>query len=44
MEQTRCEALESDADSIVDLLGTDEGAEIEFEPQRLRLILRIPEL
>jgi len=26
--------------TIVDLLGTDEGAEIEFEPERLGLIGR----
>ena len=28
-------ALEGDPVTIVDLLGTDEGADIEFEPERL---------
>lgn len=37
-------ALESEPVTIVDLLGMDEGADIEFEPQRLGLALRTPEL
>ena len=30
--------------SIADLLGTEEGADIAFEPERLGLIARAPEL
>ena len=33
-------ALEAEPITIVDLLGTDEGAEIEFEPERLGLRAR----
>lgn len=38
------EALQRDPVTIVDLLSTDEGADIEFEPQRLDLTARTPEL
>ncbi|MGQ0467240.1 MAG: FitA-like ribbon-helix-helix domain-containing protein [Sporichthyaceae bacterium] len=38
------EALERDPVSIVDLLSTDEGADIEFEPERLGLTARTAEL
>lgn len=38
------EALRRDPLTIVDLLSTDEGAEIEFEPQRLGLTARAAEL
>lgn len=37
-------ALESDPLTIVDLLSTDEGADIEFEPERLGMIARSAEL
>lgn len=37
-------ALEGDPVTIVDLLSTDEGADIEFEPERLGLSARTPEL
>ncbi|MEZ0166731.1 Arc family DNA-binding protein [Kineococcus sp. LSe6-4] len=30
--------------TLVDLLGVDEGADVEFEPERLRLLPRTPEL
>ena len=30
--------------ALVDLLGTDEGANIEFEPERLGLTARTPDL
>lgn len=33
-------ALSDEPATIVDLLGTDEGADIEFEPQRLGLTAR----
>lgn len=33
-------ALEGEPATIVDLLGTDEGAHIEFEPERLGLSAR----
>ena len=33
-------ALEGEPVTIVDLLGTDEGADIEFEPERLGLTAR----
>lgn len=38
------EALEREPATIVDLLGTDEGADIEFEPERLGLTARTPDL
>ncbi|MGB6058341.1 MAG: hypothetical protein WBF71_08735 [Microthrixaceae bacterium] len=38
------EALERNPVTLVDLLGTDEGADIEFEPERLRLADRTPDL
>lgn len=38
------DALEREPVTIVDLLGTDEGADIEFEPERLGLTARTPEL
>lgn len=38
------DALEREPVTLVDLLGTDEGADIEFEPERLGLTARIPEL
>ena len=37
-------ALEAESITIVDLLGTDEGAEIEFEPERLGLRARSAQL
>ena len=37
-------ALESEPVTIVDLLSMDEGAEIEFEPERLGLTARSAEL
>jgi antitoxin FitA len=37
-------ALEGEAVTIVDLLSTDEGADIEFEPERLGLAARSAEL
>lgn len=37
-------ALESEPVTIVDLLGTDEGADVEFEPERLGLTARSAEL
>ncbi len=37
-------ALESEPVTIVDLLGTDEGADIEFEPERLGLTARSAQL
>ena len=37
-------ALEGEPVTIVDLLGTDEGAEIEFEPERLGLTARSAQL
>lgn len=37
-------ALEQSAATMVDLLSSDEGSEIEFEPQRLPLTARIPDL
>ena len=37
-------ALDREPITLVDLLGTDEGADIEFEPERLGLIVRIPDL
>jgi plasmid stability protein len=38
------DALEREPATIVDLLTTDEGADIEFEPDRLWLAARTPEL
>lgn len=38
------DALEREPATIVDLLTTDEGADIEFEPDRLGLAARTPEL
>lgn len=38
------EALEREPVTIVDLLGTDEGVDIEFEPERLGLTARTPDL
>ena len=38
------DALRREPVTIVDLLGTDEGADIEFEPERLGLSVRTPEL
>lgn len=37
-------ALAREPITLVDLLGTDEGADIEFEPERLRVTARTPEL
>lgn len=37
-------ALQRGPVTIVDLLSTAEGADIEFEPQRLSLTVRTPEL
>jgi antitoxin FitA len=37
-------ALAQDPVTLVDLLGTDEGADIEFEPQRLGLTSRAVDL
>lgn len=38
------EALEREPATLVDLLATDEGADIEFEPERLGLSMRTPDL
>jgi plasmid stability protein len=38
------DALEREPVTLVDLLGTDEGADIEFEPERLGLTARTPDL
>lgn len=37
-------ALESAPATLVDLLSSDEGADIDFEPERLGLVARVPEL
>jgi plasmid stability protein len=37
-------ALEGEPVTIVDLLGTDEGADVEFEPERLGLTARSAQL
>lgn len=37
-------SLEREPVTIVDLLSTDEGADIEFEPERLGLTARTPDL
>lgn len=42
--QIVAEALERRPVTLVDLLATDQGAEIEFEPERLGLTARTPEL
>lgn len=38
------DALERDPVTLVDLLGTDEGANLEFEPEGLGLTARTPDL
>ena len=38
------EALEREPLTLVDLLSTDEGADIDFEPGRLGLTAPVPEL
>ncbi|OHV03439.1 FitA-like ribbon-helix-helix domain-containing protein [Mycobacterium talmoniae] len=38
------DALERPAVTIVDMLCSDEGSEIEFEPERLNLAGRTPDL
>jgi plasmid stability protein len=38
------EALERDPVTILDILSTDEGADIEFQPERLGLTARTAEL
>lgn len=38
------EALDQDPATMVDLLATDEGVDIEFEPAPLHLTARTPEL
>lgn len=38
------QALDRDPVTIVDLLSTDEGADIDFEPERLGLTARTAEL
>lgn len=38
------EALEREPVTLVDLLGTVEGADVEFEPERLGLVIRTPDL
>ncbi|MEP9392923.1 Arc family DNA-binding protein [Gordonia sp. VNQ95] len=38
------EALEREPATLVDLLSVDEGADIEFEPERLGVTGRTPEL
>ncbi len=38
------EALRREPITLIDLLGTDEGADIAFEPERLGLTMRTPEL
>lgn len=38
------DALDREPRTLVDLLGTDEGADIEFEPERLGLTVRTPNL
>ncbi|QGK69898.1 Arc family DNA-binding protein [Allosaccharopolyspora coralli] len=42
--QILADALEREPATIVDLLSMDEGADIEFEPQRLGLTARSSEL
>jgi antitoxin FitA len=38
------DALKREPVTLVDLLGTDEGADIDFEPERLGLTSRAPDL
>ena len=38
------EVLDREPVTLVDLLGTNEGANIEFEPERLGLTARTPDL
>lgn len=38
------DALEREPVTLVDLLSTDEGADIEFDPERLGLSARTPDL
>ncbi|TWP38349.1 Arc family DNA-binding protein [Leekyejoonella antrihumi] len=38
------DTLQSEPVTIIDLLSTPEGADIEFEPERLPLTARTPEL
>ena len=38
------DALERDPLTLVDLLSTDQGADIEFEPERLGLVARAADL
>ncbi|QOR71235.1 antitoxin [Ruania alkalisoli] len=38
------EAMDSEPATMVDLLNTDEGADIQFEPERLGLAARTPDL
>lgn len=38
------EGIERDPVTVVDMLSTDEGADIDFEPERLRITARTPEL
>jgi len=38
------DALEREPVTLVDLLSTDEGSDIEFEPERLGVTARTPEL
>lgn len=38
------EALEREPVTLVDLLSTDDGADIEFEPERLGMSARTPDL
>jgi len=38
------DALEREPATLVDLLGTDEGVDLEFEPERLGMSARTPDL
>jgi plasmid stability protein len=38
------DALDREPITLVDLLATDEGTDIEFEPEHLRLTARTPDL
>ncbi len=42
--QILADALDREPVTLVDLLGTDEGASIEFEPERLGLTAHSPDL
>lgn len=44
MRKILADALKQEPVTIVDLLGMEDGADIEFEPQRLGLTARDPEL